>query len=169
MCVFSRGRIKHLDVVALLRRIQPPLGFGKLCPHRVACKVQTHKIHLICSSSISFSLAISLYLFVRGWLPWTCPWTVMVRWPSTPPCSPWSELLWKLKLGVSMSVRTNAHLCIFIRFTYLVELQMIHMKVCFAYKYWSYYFIVMVFSFFKWNFTDFNHIQPYTVCYHAEN
>lgn len=39
MCVGSRGRIKHLDVVTLLRRIQPPLGFGKLCPHRVACKV----------------------------------------------------------------------------------------------------------------------------------
>lgn len=39
--LFSRGRIKHLDVVALLRRIQPPLGFGKLCPHRVACKVKT--------------------------------------------------------------------------------------------------------------------------------
>lgn len=35
-----RGRIKHLDVVTLLRRIQPPLGFGKLCPHRVACKVR---------------------------------------------------------------------------------------------------------------------------------
>ncbi|XP_051789747.1 voltage-dependent L-type calcium channel subunit alpha-1D-like isoform X2 [Erpetoichthys calabaricus] len=34
----ATGRIKHLDVVALLRRIQPPLGFGKLCPHRVACK-----------------------------------------------------------------------------------------------------------------------------------
>ncbi|XP_008942264.1 PREDICTED: voltage-dependent L-type calcium channel subunit alpha-1S-like, partial [Merops nubicus] len=32
------GRIKHLDVVTLLRRIQPPLGFGKFCPHRVACK-----------------------------------------------------------------------------------------------------------------------------------
>uniref|UniRef100_A0A4W3H913 Voltage-dependent L-type calcium channel subunit alpha-1S-like n=1 Tax=Callorhinchus milii TaxID=7868 RepID=A0A4W3H913_CALMI len=31
-------RIKHLDVVTLLRRIQPPLGFGKFCPHRVACK-----------------------------------------------------------------------------------------------------------------------------------
>lgn len=40
MLVF-RGRIKHLDVVTLLRRIQPPLGFGKLCPHRVACKVNT--------------------------------------------------------------------------------------------------------------------------------
>uniref|UniRef100_A0A4W6EW76 Voltage-dependent L-type calcium channel subunit alpha n=1 Tax=Lates calcarifer TaxID=8187 RepID=A0A4W6EW76_LATCA len=35
----AKGRIKHLDVVTLLRRIQPPLGFGKLCPHRVACKV----------------------------------------------------------------------------------------------------------------------------------
>uniref|UniRef100_A0A672VBC2 Voltage-dependent L-type calcium channel subunit alpha n=1 Tax=Strigops habroptila TaxID=2489341 RepID=A0A672VBC2_STRHB len=34
----AKGRIKHLDVVTLLRRIQPPLGFGKLCPHRVACK-----------------------------------------------------------------------------------------------------------------------------------
>uniref|UniRef100_A0A3P9DLK7 Voltage-dependent calcium channel alpha-1 subunit IQ domain-containing protein n=1 Tax=Maylandia zebra TaxID=106582 RepID=A0A3P9DLK7_9CICH len=32
------GRIKHIDVVTMLRRIQPPLGFGKLCPHRVACK-----------------------------------------------------------------------------------------------------------------------------------
>ena len=25
-------------MVTLLRRIQPPLGFGRLCPHRVACK-----------------------------------------------------------------------------------------------------------------------------------
>uniref|UniRef100_A0A3Q2WCL3 Voltage-dependent L-type calcium channel subunit alpha n=1 Tax=Haplochromis burtoni TaxID=8153 RepID=A0A3Q2WCL3_HAPBU len=32
------GRIKHLDVVTLLRSIQPPLGFGKFCPHRAACK-----------------------------------------------------------------------------------------------------------------------------------
>ena len=36
-----RWRIKHLDVVTLLRRIPPPLGFGKFCPHRVACKVTT--------------------------------------------------------------------------------------------------------------------------------
>ncbi|KAI3387752.1 hypothetical protein SNEBB_002200 [Seison nebaliae] len=34
----ARGRIKHLDVITLLRKISPPLGFGKLCPHRVACK-----------------------------------------------------------------------------------------------------------------------------------
>jgi hypothetical protein len=39
-----RGRIKHLDVVTLLRRIQPPLGFGKFCPHRVACKVTSPRI-----------------------------------------------------------------------------------------------------------------------------
>ncbi|GIY64026.1 voltage-dependent calcium channel type D subunit alpha-1 [Caerostris extrusa] len=32
------AKIKHLDVVTLLRKISPPLGFGKLCPHRVACK-----------------------------------------------------------------------------------------------------------------------------------
>lgn len=36
----AKGRIKHLDVVTLLRKISPPLGFGKLCPHRVACKVR---------------------------------------------------------------------------------------------------------------------------------
>ena len=35
----AKGRIKHLDVVTLLRKISPPLGFGKLCPHRVDCKV----------------------------------------------------------------------------------------------------------------------------------
>lgn len=34
----AKGRIKHLDVVTLLRKISPPLGFGKLCPQRVACK-----------------------------------------------------------------------------------------------------------------------------------
>lgn len=42
LVLLSRGRIKHLDVVTLLRRIQPPLGFGKFCPHLVACKVETH-------------------------------------------------------------------------------------------------------------------------------
>jgi len=44
LCSFARGRIKHLDVVTLLRRISPPLGFGKLCPHRVACKVQARHL-----------------------------------------------------------------------------------------------------------------------------
>ena len=42
----NRGRIKHLDVITLLRKISPPLGFGKLCPHRVACKVCYLFIHL---------------------------------------------------------------------------------------------------------------------------
>lgn len=36
----ARGCIKHVDVLNLLRRINPPLGFGKLCPRRMACKVR---------------------------------------------------------------------------------------------------------------------------------
>ena len=34
----AKGYIKHTDVVMLLRKISPPLGFGKLCSHRMACK-----------------------------------------------------------------------------------------------------------------------------------
>lgn len=54
----AKGRIKHLDVVALLRKISPPLGFGKLCPHRVACKVNTNEdlftYHLSGNSNLLF-------------------------------------------------------------------------------------------------------------------
>ena len=34
----AKGFIKHTDIVTLLRKINPPLGFGKLCSHRMACK-----------------------------------------------------------------------------------------------------------------------------------
>lgn len=64
VCLFSRGRIKHLDVVALLRRIQPPLGFGKLCPHRVACKVQTHTKSIWCVLFPFLCLTLSHSLFL---------------------------------------------------------------------------------------------------------
>ena len=50
----AKGFIKHVDVVTLLRKISPPLGFGKLCPHRVACKV-TCGIFLIKIHKIYFS------------------------------------------------------------------------------------------------------------------
>lgn len=43
----AKGRIKHLDVVTLLRKISPPLGFGKLCPHRLACKVFFIKLEFV--------------------------------------------------------------------------------------------------------------------------
>ncbi len=33
------GRIHYKDMYSLLRVIDPPLGLGKQCPHRVACKV----------------------------------------------------------------------------------------------------------------------------------
>ena len=52
----AKGRIKHVDVVTLLRKISPPLGFGKLCPHRVACKVWHHSSH--CISKIKCSTKI---------------------------------------------------------------------------------------------------------------
>lgn len=35
------GRIHYKDMYSLLRVISPPLGLGKKCPHRVACKVWT--------------------------------------------------------------------------------------------------------------------------------
>lgn len=34
----ATGKIRHDDVVNLLRKINPPLGFGRLCPRRRACK-----------------------------------------------------------------------------------------------------------------------------------
>ena len=40
----ARGCVKHLDIVILLKRIAPPLGFGKFCPHREACKVTTYRL-----------------------------------------------------------------------------------------------------------------------------
>lgn len=37
----AHGCVKHVDIVTVLKRIAPPLGFGKFCPHREACKVDT--------------------------------------------------------------------------------------------------------------------------------
>lgn len=38
------GRIHYKDMYSLLRVISPPLGLGKKCPHRVACKVWTKSL-----------------------------------------------------------------------------------------------------------------------------
>ncbi|XP_066994947.2 muscle calcium channel subunit alpha-1-like [Anabrus simplex] len=34
----ARGRIRHQDLLDLVRDISPPLGFGKLCPYRLSCR-----------------------------------------------------------------------------------------------------------------------------------
>ena len=34
------GYIKHTDMFTMLRHMEPPLGFGKNCPHRVAYRVR---------------------------------------------------------------------------------------------------------------------------------
>ncbi|XP_028849532.1 voltage-dependent L-type calcium channel subunit alpha-1D [Denticeps clupeoides] len=61
----ATGRIKHLDVVTMLRRIQPPLGFGKLCPHRVACKrLVAMNVPLHPDGTVSFNA--TLFALVRN-------------------------------------------------------------------------------------------------------
>uniref|UniRef100_A0A671VZ16 Voltage-dependent L-type calcium channel subunit alpha n=1 Tax=Sparus aurata TaxID=8175 RepID=A0A671VZ16_SPAAU len=60
----ASGRIKHIDVVTMLRRIQPPLGFGKLCPHRVACKrLVAMNVPLHPDGTVTFSA--TLFALVR--------------------------------------------------------------------------------------------------------
>ncbi|MCI4381151.1 hypothetical protein PGIGA_G00248440 [Pangasianodon gigas] len=61
----ATGRIKHLEVVTMLRRIQPPLGFGKLCPHRVACRrLVTMNVPLHPDGTVSFNA--TLFALVRS-------------------------------------------------------------------------------------------------------
>uniref|UniRef100_A0A8C9TYZ8 Calcium voltage-gated channel subunit alpha1 E n=1 Tax=Scleropages formosus TaxID=113540 RepID=A0A8C9TYZ8_SCLFO len=38
MCFLSSGRLHYKDMYKVVRTISPPLGFGKNCPYRVACK-----------------------------------------------------------------------------------------------------------------------------------
>ena len=124
MSVVVRGRIKHLDVVTLLRRIQPPLGFGKLCPHRVACKVGFHNstrhshtyterdrnawIEVVVNLEDDKNTLNLLYIFNPSacdcsvWWRWTCPWTAMGPSCLTPPCLLWSVPLSRLKQKVSL-------------------------------------------------------------------
>jgi voltage-dependent calcium channel L type alpha-1D len=60
----ATGRIKHLDVVHLLRKISPPLGFGKLCPHRIACKrLVTMNMPLNSDGTVMFNA--TLFALVR--------------------------------------------------------------------------------------------------------
>ncbi|XP_070559615.1 voltage-dependent L-type calcium channel subunit alpha-1D-like isoform X5 [Ptychodera flava] len=60
----ASGRIKHLDVVTLLRRISPPLGFGEFCPHRVACKrLVTMNMPLNSDGTVMFNA--TLFALVR--------------------------------------------------------------------------------------------------------
>ncbi|KPP78631.1 voltage-dependent L-type calcium channel subunit alpha-1F-like [Scleropages formosus] len=60
----ASGRIKHLELVTLLRRIQPPLGFGKLCPHRVACK-RLVAMNMPLSGDGTVSFNATLFALVR--------------------------------------------------------------------------------------------------------
>ncbi|KER32041.1 hypothetical protein T265_01820 [Opisthorchis viverrini] len=60
----AKGRIKHLDVVTLLRKINPPLGFGKLCPHRTAC-VTLVRMNMPLNSDGTVMFNATLFALVR--------------------------------------------------------------------------------------------------------
>lgn len=50
--VLYSGRIHYKEMYKVVRTISPPLGFGKNCPHRVACKVWfPHVNHPLCTFS----------------------------------------------------------------------------------------------------------------------
>ncbi|XP_045913202.1 voltage-dependent L-type calcium channel subunit alpha-1D isoform X2 [Micropterus dolomieu] len=85
----AKGRIKHLDVVTLLRRIQPPLGFGKLCPHRVACK-RLVAMNMPLNSDGTVMFNATLFALVRTALKIKTE-AVSVRWTPCRQESPYAK------------------------------------------------------------------------------
>lgn len=58
------GRIHYKDMYSLLRVISPPLGLGKKCPHRVACKVWTKSLkHKLKRNLLAFKRLEWMLLF----------------------------------------------------------------------------------------------------------
>ena len=39
MCCVYRGHIQYSDMYEMLRNMEPPVGFGKKCPYRLAYRV----------------------------------------------------------------------------------------------------------------------------------
>lgn len=59
------GRIHYKDMYSLLRVISPPLGLGKKCPHRVACKVWTKPLkHKLKRNLLAFKRLEWMSLFI---------------------------------------------------------------------------------------------------------
>jgi len=56
---FSSGKLHYKEMYKVVRSISPPLGFGKNCPYRVACKVWlTHE------KTTPLPLSFSSYSFI---------------------------------------------------------------------------------------------------------
>ncbi|XP_066912648.1 muscle calcium channel subunit alpha-1-like [Clytia hemisphaerica] len=60
----ATGRMKHVDIVSMLKRIQPPLGFGKCCPHREACK-RLVSMNMIMNNDGTVDFHATLFALVR--------------------------------------------------------------------------------------------------------
>lgn len=67
------GRIHYKDMYSLLRVIDPPLGLGKKCPHRVACKVwlpfKQNLSSTLASHSIQEWNECCFIVFFSRWFP----------------------------------------------------------------------------------------------------
>lgn len=61
MYVLSSGRIHYKEMYKVVRTISPPLGFGKNCPHRVACKVWFPHVNT--------PLPLPSFMWDTTWLP----------------------------------------------------------------------------------------------------
>jgi len=60
----ASGQIKHVNVVRLLRKIQPPLGFGKLCPKRTVCR-KLVSMNMPLSSDGMVTFTATLFALIR--------------------------------------------------------------------------------------------------------
>merc|ERR1712142_1279947 len=60
----ATGRMKHVDIVSMLKRIEPPLGFGKCCPHREACK-RLVSMHMMMNNDGTVDFHATLFALVR--------------------------------------------------------------------------------------------------------
>ena len=56
----ASGRIHYTDMYDMLRNMEPPVGFGKKCPYRLAYRVST--ILLLCSYTTNYRFFLLLTL-----------------------------------------------------------------------------------------------------------
>lgn len=57
---FSSGKLHYKEMYKVVRTISPPLGFGKNCPYRVACKVWLNHEK---TTPLPLSLLLSFFSF----------------------------------------------------------------------------------------------------------
>ena len=65
----TRGRIQYTDMYNMLRNMEPPVGFGKKCPYRLAYRVRHKFCTLLKANYNIFELAPMMISFKRRIYP----------------------------------------------------------------------------------------------------